>query len=92
MIIGILVVELMLFESSSLKEKRLVIKSLKDRLKKFNVSIAELAYQEKWQRSEIGVVMLGNEQKFVEKSLHQIFTYLDHSADYEIIKYSFDYV
>jgi len=92
MIVGILVIEIMLYESASLKDKRLVVKSMKDRLKKYNVSIAELDYQDKWQRSEIGIAMIGNQQGFVEKSLRQIFNHLDQSGEYEIINYSFEYV
>ena len=92
MTVGILVIDIMLFESASLKDKRLVIKSMKDRLRKFNVSIAELEYQDKWQRSEIGIAMVGNHQSFVEKSLQQIINYLDQSDDYEIINYTFSYV
>jgi uncharacterized protein YlxP (DUF503 family) len=92
MIVGILIIELMLFESSSLKDKRIVLKSVKDRLKKFNVSIAELDFQDKWQRAELGIALIGNQQGFVEKSLRQIFNQLDHSDAFEIINYSFDYV
>ncbi len=92
MTVGILVIDIMLYESASLKDKRLVIKSMKDRLKKFNISIAELKYQDKWQRSEIGIAMVGNHQSFVEKSLQQIFNYLDQADDYEIINYTFSYV
>ncbi len=92
MIVGILIIELMLFESSSLKEKRMVLKSVKDRLKKFNVSIAELGFQDKWQRAELGIALIGNQQGFVEKSLRQIFNQLDQSDTFEIINYSFDYV
>jgi uncharacterized protein YlxP (DUF503 family) len=92
MTVGILVIEIMIYDSSSLKDKRLVVKSMKDRLRKYNISIAELGYQDKWQRSEIGIAMIGNEHGFVEKALQQIFNHLDSSDDFEIIKYTFDYV
>jgi len=92
MTVGILVIEIMIYNSSSLKDKRLVVKSMKDRLRKYNISIAELGYQDKWQRSEIGITMIGNEHGFVEKALQQIFNQLDGSDDFEIINYTFDYV
>lgn len=93
MIIGVLVIEILIYSSSSLKEKRFVIKSIKDRIKnKFNVSVAELRFQDKWQRSEIGIALIGNKQSFVEESLQKIFQSLDNSDKYEIISYNFDYI
>ena len=50
--IGVLTLELRLENSHSLKEKRHVVQSLKDRLRhKFNVSVAEIDYQDLWQRA-----------------------------------------
>jgi uncharacterized protein YlxP (DUF503 family) len=93
MIVGILVIEILIHTSNSLKEKRYVIQSMKDRLrKKFNISVAELDYQDKWQRSEIGIALIGNQMNFVENSLQQIFNYLDNNESYEIIKYEFNYI
>jgi uncharacterized protein YlxP (DUF503 family) len=93
MIVGVLVIEILIYSSASLKEKRFVIKSIKDRIKnKYNVSIAELRYQDKWQRSEIGIAVIGNQQSYVEQSLQKIFQSLDHSDQYEIISYNFEYI
>ena len=93
MIIGVLVIEILIYSSASLKEKRFVIKSIKDRIiNKFNVSIAELRYQDKWQRSEIGIAVIGNQQSYVEHVLQKIFQSLDHSDQYEIISYNFEYI
>ena len=93
MIVGVLEFEILIYSSSSLKEKRLVLKSLKDRLKnKFNISVAELDFQDKWQRSKIGIAMIGNERSFVENSLHQIFDFIDSADSFEITAYNFDYI
>ena len=93
MIIGILTIEIIIPASGSLKEKRFVLNSIRDRVKnKFNVAFAEIEYLDKWQRSRIGIVTLGNEYGFVEKSLRKVFSALDSSSDYEIIKYEFEYV
>ena len=49
MYVGILVIEMFIYSSNSLKEKRIVLRSLKDRLKnKFNVAVAEIGFQDKW--------------------------------------------
>ena len=55
--IGVLTLELRLENSHSLKDKRHVVKSLKDRLRnKFNVSVAEIDYQDLWQRAVVAAV------------------------------------
>jgi uncharacterized protein YlxP (DUF503 family) len=91
--VGVLIIDIMIQSSTSLKEKRIVLNSVRDKLKhKFNVSVAELDYQDKWQRSQIGIATIGNEYSHVESSLQKIFRYLDQSDDYEIINYQYDYV
>jgi uncharacterized protein YlxP (DUF503 family) len=93
MYVGVLVIEIMIYTSASLKEKRFVLKSMKDRLKnKFNVAVAEIGYQDKWQRAQLGIATISNQQSHLERSLQQIFQYLDNSDSYEIISYEFNYV
>ena len=93
MIVGILEIELLIQESASLKDKRFVLKSIKDRLKnKFNVAVAEVDYQDKWQRAKLGLATVGSESGHVEEVMQKIFRYLDQADNYEIINYQFDYV
>jgi len=67
MVIGMIVWELEVFGCQSLKEKRSVIKSLKDRLHdKFNVSVAETAHQDKWQRAELTACVVAGEKRHAE--------------------------
>jgi len=73
MIVGLLTLDLHIFESHSLKEKRFVIKSLIDRVKsKFNVSVAEVDANDLWQRSVIGIAFVSNETVMVNKVFEQI--------------------
>lgn len=68
--IGLLTLEIYIPEAHSLKDKRQVLRSLKDRLRgKFNVAVAELEGADSWQRSVVGVVSLGNNAGFLEQSL-----------------------
>jgi uncharacterized protein YlxP (DUF503 family) len=91
--IGVLVIEMLIYSSNSLKEKRFVLRSVKDRLKnKFNVSVAEIGYQEKWQRSQLGIVMVSNQHSHVENALQQIFQFLDRIDTFEIVSYEFNYM
>jgi uncharacterized protein YlxP (DUF503 family) len=56
MTVALLSLELYLPASQSLKDKRMVLRRLKDRLRAFNVAVAEVAHQDLWQRAGLGVV------------------------------------
>ena len=59
--IGLLTLELHLPYAHSLKEKRMVVQRLKERLRnKFNVAVAELEHQDLWQRALLGVVSISS--------------------------------
>ncbi len=61
MTIGLLTLEIHLPYARSLKEKRMVVQRVKQRLRgKFNVAVAELDHQELWQRAAIGVVSVSS--------------------------------
>ncbi len=77
MIVGVLRVELSIGEAQSLKDKRRVIKSIKERLtNKFNVSAAEVDAQDVWQRSVIGIALVANESRFVHSCLDKIIDWI----------------
>lgn len=64
--------------SHSLKEKRKVIRSLKERLSnRFNVSIAEVGEVEKWQIATLIAVMVGNDRRFLDEQASKIRTFVD---------------
>lgn len=72
MIVGLCTVELFLPESQSLKDKRQVLLSLKDRLReKFNLSIAEVEGQDLWQKTVLGLACVANEGRYVNQVLDQ---------------------
>jgi uncharacterized protein len=71
--VGLLTLELHIPDAQSLKDKRQVLRSLKDRLRKeFNVAVAELEHHDTWQRSIVGVVTLSNEEKHVAEVLEKV--------------------
>ncbi len=73
MIVGVLTVELFIPGSNSLKSKRSSIKSMKERIRsRFNVSVAELDHNDKWQRSSIGISIIANDRVHVEKVIGKI--------------------
>ncbi len=72
MIIGLCTVELYIPDGHSLKAKRQVLLSLKDRLReKFNVSVAEVGEQDLWQKAVLGIACVANEGKHVNQVLDQ---------------------
>ena len=70
MVIGIIAWELEVFGCQSLKEKRSVIKSLKDRLHdRFNISVAETGHHDRWQRAELTGCVVAHEKQHAESVL-----------------------
>lgn len=69
MVVALLTVELYLPHSRSLKDKRMVLRRLKDRLKKFNAGAAEIEHHELWQRAGLGVVAISTTVEHVEREL-----------------------
>jgi uncharacterized protein len=71
--VGVLTFELRLEHSHSLKDKRQVVKSLKDRLRaRFNVAVAEIGSQETWQRAVVAAVTVSGDQKAAEEVLQRV--------------------
>ena len=92
-IIGLLTVELHFPEAQSLKMKRMVVKSIKDRLRrKFNVSIAETGYLDLWQRSELAVVSVSGERPLLESQLEAVTRELESGFGSELVKTSFELI
>lgn len=70
MVVGAIVWELEVFGCQSLKDKRRVVKSLKDRLQsRFKVSVAETAHQDLWQRAELAACVVAGEHRHVSDVL-----------------------
>ena len=93
LIIGLMTFDLILPASGSLKEKRMVIKAIKDKIRhKFNVSIAEVDFLDKWQRARLAVVQVGNSYSFIEKNMTAIFTLIEANGICEIVEHNLEYM
>lgn len=85
-ITGLLQLELHLPAAQSLKQKRSVIKSLKDRLRsRYNISVAEVGHMDKWQRATLAIAMVSNDRNHLESRFESI----SHFIDEEIMGYAF---
>jgi len=71
--IGVLTLELRLEQAHSLKEKRHVVKGLEERLRhKFNVAVAEIDYQDLWQRAVVAAVTVSSDHVHAERVLQSV--------------------
>ena len=69
MVIALLSIELHVPGSQSLKDKRMVVRRIKDRLKKFNVAVSEVDHQNLWQRAGLAVVTVSSDQQHADREL-----------------------
>ena len=73
MIVGTLQVRLLLREARTLKDKRQVVQSIKDRLRQsFNVSVAEIEEHDLPRQVVLGIAMVSNETHPVKQTLDEI--------------------
>lgn len=87
MIIGICTCEIFIFNANSLKSKRSVVKSIIEKSKnRFNISIAEVGENDKWQKSIIAFSTISNDQKIVEETIEKVINFFDSYSEIEVIK------
>lgn len=92
MTIGLLTIELFIGDAESLKEKRFVLKSLKDKLRnKFNISVAEEA-NNLWQRVSLHIVSVSMETKHVNSVLEKVKNSIEKEHRVELIDYSIEMI
>lgn len=88
MVIGLLQATLSIPDARSLKDKRMVLRSLKDRaVSKMNVSVAEVDKQDLWQSAVLAFVTVAAEKDVVEKRLSEISSFLRSDPRYVLIDY-----
>jgi uncharacterized protein YlxP (DUF503 family) len=91
MIIGILKLDLFLGGCRSLKDKRQILNSFKKRLRdNFNVSVAEIEYQDKWQRVLFAVVCVGNDKQFVNGLLDRAVGFIRSNPKIMVVDYKLE--
>lgn len=87
MVVGLCTVEVNIPGSQSLKDKRQVLHSLKDRLRgKFNLSIAEVDGQDLWQRAVLGMACVANDGGYVNQVLDQALNVIKSMPSLEIVR------
>ena len=94
MIIGSLRIELNIPASNSLKEKRMVLRSLKDKLKnRFNISVSEVDDLDKWQKAVLGIACVNNDTRFANEQLDKVLDYIEEGfPSLSIIDYRMEFL
>jgi uncharacterized protein YlxP (DUF503 family) len=89
MFVGIGKVEIFLPGLRSLKSKRRIIKSIKDKIRsKFNVGVNEIDFLDKWQHSTIGIAAVSNDSKFLRSSFSKIVNLIRDNRKIDILNWS----
>jgi uncharacterized protein YlxP (DUF503 family) len=84
-IVGILQVELHIPLCGSLKEKRGILRSLENAIrKKFNVSVSEIGRQDAWQSAELGVAAGSASRDLVDQTLHRVIGLIEQNAHVQV--------
>jgi uncharacterized protein len=93
MVVGILQLQVSVFDAMTLKDKRRVLKSLKDRISnKFNVSIAEVGNNDNIRTALLAVAMVANEGRFVDSALSSIVDFVRAVPQLSLIDYTMEMV
>ncbi|NLG44238.1 MAG: DUF503 domain-containing protein [Phycisphaerae bacterium] len=91
MVVGVLRIRLGVFEALSLKDKRRVVKSLKDRLAaRHNISIAEVDDLDHRQAATLAMAMVANQARYVEGALSKIVDEVRATASASLLDYEIE--
>jgi uncharacterized protein len=83
--IGLLLLDCFIPESQSLKDKRSVLSSLTERLRReFNIAIAEVEYQDQWQRAQLAIVFVNTNWRMLQSSMSKLTDYIDRDHRLEV--------
>jgi len=76
--VGLMEIEIHIPAAQSLKQKRTVIKSLRDRTtQKFNISMAEVAFHDKWQRAMLAIAIVSADRNHIENQFAQVLNFIE---------------
>lgn len=91
--IGLVTLEIHIPDAHSLKDKRQVLRSLKDRLRgHFNVAVAELDHQDLWQRSVIGVVGISGEDGHLSETMAAVLEESEQVLGRSLVSHEIEYL
>jgi len=88
MVVGVLEMRLAIREAVSLKDKRRVVKSLRERIRnRFNVSVSEVDALDLRQTAVLGVAVVTNEAAFADRVMAKVVDLVRHTGGAELVEY-----
>jgi hypothetical protein len=88
MTIGVLEVEMRIPGASSLKDKRMVVKSIKDRIRNnFNVSVSEISHLSSRQSCLLGIAHLSTANSFTNRVLSEVVSFIESCRQVEVVDF-----
>lgn len=91
--VGILYFRLFIPLSGSLKSKRSVLKSIKDRIhNRYNVSVAEIGDMDKWQSAVLGVCAINSDQKYLDQQLQDILSFVEREGNIHLAEHKIEFI
>jgi len=86
-------IELFIYASHSLKERRSVINSLKSRLQRaFNISVADISEDHVWQRAKLGFALAASSYAGLEETMERINRHLGGLNEVEVIAFDYEFI
>jgi uncharacterized protein YlxP (DUF503 family) len=93
MTVGILKLELFIPESSSLKEKRFVLHSLKARLRNsFNVALSQIGDEDKWQKATLAIAGVERDRKSMNSTLSKVIDFVEAFGRVQVINHELELI
>jgi uncharacterized protein len=90
--VGLLTLEIRLPYAHSLKEKRAVLRKIRDRLRsRFNVAVAELDHRDVWQHATLGVVSLSDSQPLLDSVFQQVLRESENILGEDVARHTIDF-
>jgi uncharacterized protein len=90
--VGVMTLEIQLPYAHSLKEKRAVVRKIRDRLRaRFNVAVAELDHQDVWQQATLGVVSISNSRPLLESVFQKVLAESENVLGEDVAYHTLDF-
>jgi len=86
MVLKVITIDLLIPGCSSLKEKRFVLTSIKTKLRRrYNVSVAEIDYHDKWQRSKLAVATVGSDRRIADSCIDKVLNFIEGNGHIQVV-------
>ncbi|HUZ48037.1 MAG TPA: DUF503 domain-containing protein [Terriglobia bacterium] len=90
--VGLLTLEIYLPYAHSLKERRAVLRKVRDRLRsRFNVAVAELDHRDVWQHATLGIVSISDSQPLLESVFQQVLRESENILGEDVARHTIDF-